>query len=93
MLRQQKIYLDNSSADTTATNPQPETDNEVKCNQQKPPLTHTYSNLSDKSFNVPEPPYTLRTSLVQLNFVKSSFTVNPCMVSLTSRAIEMPITI
>lgn len=81
MLRQQKTYLDEEPPDTPTS-----TSNEVggagsPPKPQKPILTQTYSNLSDKSINaVPEPAYSIRTTLVQLDFVKSSFTVNPCMV-------------
>lgn len=89
MLRQQKIYLDDenvttsSATNTTAANTTTDGETEAKSQlpSQKPSLTHTYSNLSDKSYIPPEPPHTIRTTLVQLDFVKSSFTVNPCMVS------------
>lgn len=80
MLRQQKIYDDDSNnVDTSATSM---SDGASTSNiaQTKPTLAHTYSNLSDKSFVTNEPPYTVQMTLVQLNFVKSSFTVNPCMV-------------
>lgn len=85
MLRQQKIYQDDATYENTgsASGAMNDGDTEPK-NQipsQKPILTHTYSNLSDKSFIPPEPPHTIRTTLIQLDFVKSSFTVNPCMVS------------
>lgn len=75
MLRQQKTYLDEDPPDTPDA-----TDEQIR-KAQRPVLTHTYSNLSDKSFIAPEPAYSVRTTLVQLDFVKSSFTVNPCMVS------------
>lgn len=93
MLRQQKIYdEDSSNADISGTNLS-EDMNHVDAKStsstattstvpNKPTLMHTYSNLSDKSFVAAEPPYTLQTTLVQLNFVKSSFTVNPVMVSI-----------
>lgn len=94
MLRQQKIYSDetlseNSGATTaTATNTTTDGETEPK-NQlasQKPTLTHTYSYLSGKSYTPPEPPHRIRTTLVQLDFVKSSFTDNTCMVSARSEA-------
>lgn len=93
MLRQQKIYNEETSnvdlstsnlsedaghADAKSTSSATAATTTVP---NKPTLMHTYSNLSDKSFvAAPEAPYTLRTTLVQLNFVKSSFTVNPVMV-------------
>lgn len=91
MLRQQKIYSDETSSEnnvnsgaTTATATNTTTDGETEPKSQlpsqKPTLTHTYSNLSDKSYIPPEPPHRFRTTLIQLDFVKSSFTVNPCMV-------------
>lgn len=76
MLRQQKTYLDEDPPDTPDT-----VNDDPNRKAQRPVLTHTYSNLSDKSFIAPEPAFSVRTSLVQLDFVKSSFTVNPCMVS------------
>lgn len=81
MLRQQKIYdEDVSSRDSSAANIADDTS--APASVLKPTLMHTYSNLSDKSYAATvEPPYTLQTTLVQLNFVKSSFTVNPVMVS------------
>lgn len=81
MLRQQKIYSnDSNNADTANTSMSDGASFDGKSTT-KPTLTHTYSNLSDKSSVVNEPPYTVQTTLVQLDFVKSSFTVNPCMVS------------
>lgn len=86
MLRQQKIYdedvpsRESSGANISEDANQPTPATPTVPN--KPTLMHTYSNLSDKSYAAPvEPPYTLHTTLVQLNFVKSSFTVNPVMVS------------
>lgn len=91
MLRQQKVY----PTTTTSSSPSPPKDStDVNSNQTTtpPPLhakqavTHTYSNSSDKSGEssaaVPssEPLYRIRSTLVQLDFVKSSFAVNPCMV-------------
>lgn len=92
MLRQQKIYDEETpNADTSASNVSEDTSfvdgksttsaTATSSVPNKPTLMHTYSNLSDKSFAAAEPPYTLQTTLVQLNFVKSSFTVNPVMVS------------
>lgn len=91
MLRQQKIYDDDvMNADTSASNMSEDASfTEGKSSSSvttptvptKPTLKHTYSNLSDKSFATAEPPYTSQITLVQLNFVKSSFTVNPVMVS------------
>lgn len=89
MLRQQKIYDEETppNADTSASNVSDDTvfvdgkSTSTSSVPNKPTLMHTYSNLSDKSFAAVEPPYTLTTTLVQLNFVKSSFTVNPVMVS------------
>lgn len=81
MLRQRKIFQDEGNSDASTSNPSNATtmaDNVPR----KPILTHTYSNLSDKSFVTNEQPYTVQTTLVQLHFVKSSFTVNPCMVSI-----------
>lgn len=89
MLRQQKIYLDDENANENI-----ERDNKTtttlsaaaggnSSGYQKPQLTHTYSNLSDKSYSSPpEQPHTVKMSLVQLDFVKSSFAVNPCMVNI-----------
>lgn len=92
MLRQQKIYdEDTSNADLNTSNVSDDTsfvDGKSASSSSvpnKPTLMHTYSNLSDKSFVATEPPYTLTTTLVQLNFVKSSFTVNPVMVSHSSK--------
>lgn len=89
MLRQQKIYdEDASTADISTSNVSEDASHgDAKATTptvpNKPALMHTYSNLSDKSFvAAAEPPYTLQTTLVQLNFVKSSFTVNPVMVSI-----------
>ena len=82
MLRQQKTFLDDTPETSMESN-SPETA-ETKKSTQKPTLTHTYSNLSEKSFTgapPPETPHTIRTQLIQLDFVKSSFTVNPSMVS------------
>lgn len=93
MLRQQKIYDDDAAnADASTSNVSEDasfvdgksTTNSTSTVPNKPTLMHTYSNLSDKSFVATEPPYTLQTTLVQLNFVKSSFTVNPVMVSFNS---------
>lgn len=84
MLRQQKIYDDDAThADTSNVSDDASfIDGKSPTTvPNKPTLMHTYSNLSDKSFATAEPPYTLQTTLVQLNFVKSSFTVNPVMVS------------
>lgn len=83
MLRQQKVYdEDVSSRDSSAANISDDTAANTSTVLNKPTLMHTYSNLSDKSYAATaEPPYTLQTTLVQLNFVKSSFTVNPVMVS------------
>lgn len=90
MLRQQKIYDEETpNADTSTSNVSDDAlfvDGKSNTTAtptvpNKPTLMHTYSNLSDKSFAAAEPPYTLQTTLVQLNFVKSSFTVNPVMVS------------
>lgn len=78
MLRQQKTYLDEEPPDSPEPNDSNQSDQIRKT--QRPILMHTYSNLSDKSFIAPEPAYSVRTTLVQLDFVKSSFTVNPCMV-------------
>lgn len=77
MLRQQKIFKEEESTDSPDSN---NSESAELRKMQKPVLTHTYSNLSDKSINIPEPVYSVRTTLVQLDFVKSSFTVNPCMV-------------
>lgn len=82
MLRQQKIYADDgNNMDKSNTSMSDVDGKNATTMQPKPMLQHTYSNLSDKSFVVNEPPYSMHTTLVQLNFVKSSFTVNPCMVS------------
>lgn len=85
MLRQQKIYADDGNNMDTSNTSMSDVDGKNATStttvQPKPMLQHTYSNLSDKSFVVNEPPYSMHTTLVQLNFVKSSFTVNPCMVS------------
>lgn len=90
MLRQQKIYSDDANnADASAASMSDgscfvdgkSTTPPTTTATTKPTLQHTYSNLSDKSFVANEPPYTVQTTLVQLDFVKSSFTVNPCMVS------------
>lgn len=88
MLRQQKIYDDDVS-DTSNSNvfEDANVDGKQSTVPNKPTLMHTYSNLSDKSYIATEPPYTLQTTLVQLNFVKSSFTVNPVMVSFTTFSI------
>lgn len=94
MLRQQKIYDDDTAnADTSTSNVSDDTNcmdgKSSTTVPNKPTLMHTYSNLSDKSFAAAEPPYTLQTTLVQLNFVKSSFTVNPVMVSSNPISIQM----
>lgn len=81
MLRNQKIFPDDEhSKSDTESEPKP---TQPASNQnQKPKLMHTYSNLSDRSSAATaEPPHSVRTTLVQMEFVKSSFTVNPCMVS------------
>lgn len=82
MLRQQKIYDDDSNIlDNSAMSDG--TSNSNMLPTAKSTLTHTYSNLSDKSFVTNEPPYTVQMTLVQFNLVKSSFTVNPCMVRIS----------
>lgn len=84
MLRQQKTYLDEEPPDTPTAGSHDASGSSSPPKPQKPTLTHTYSNLSEKSIHSlsePEPAYTVRITLVQLDFVKSSFTVNPCMVS------------
>lgn len=73
MLRQQKIY---PKEHTKVPNRSPENDG---AKHQKPVLTHSYSNASDKSESSSEQ-YKIKSTLVQLDFVKSSFAVNPCMV-------------
>lgn len=79
MLRQQKIYDgDSNISDISAMSDGASYSNILPT--KKPTLTHTYSNSSDKSFVTNEPSCTVQMTLVQLNFVKSSFTVNPCMV-------------
>lgn len=88
MLRNQKIFSDDEhSKSDTESEPKP---TQSATNQsQKPKLMHTYSNLSDKSSAAnSEPPHSVRTTLVQMEFVKSSFTVNPCMVSTQPRLIQ-----
>lgn len=97
MLRQQKIYDDDMPSRESSGANIPEDASQMDANKSaatpttptvpnKPTLMHTYSNLSDKSYAAPvEPPYTLHTTLVQLNFVKSSFTVNPVMVSMVPK--------
>lgn len=76
MLRQQKIFKDTgSAADSSKTpNKSPTTTKTV--------LTHTYSNLSDRFEAAVLKPYTIKSTLVQLDFVKSSLAVNPCMVNI-----------
>ncbi|XP_037044247.1 guanine nucleotide exchange factor subunit Rich [Bradysia coprophila] len=74
MLRQQKIYPKDHSK---TPNRSPEND---ATKHQKPVLTHSYSNASDKSESSSEQ-YKIKSTLVQLDFVKSSFAVNPCMSS------------
>lgn len=88
MLRNQKIFSDDEhSKSDTESEPKP---TQSATNQsQKPKLMHTYSNLSDKSSAATsEPPHSVRTTLVQMEFVKSSFTVNPCMVSIQPGLIQ-----
>lgn len=74
MLREQKIY---ATTENKTPNRSTET---IQQAQQKQVLTHTYSSSSDKSEPSPEP-YRIKSTLVQLDFVKSSLAVNPCMVS------------
>lgn len=74
MLRQQKIYPKDHSK---TPNRSPEND---ATKHQKQVLTHSYSNASEKSESSNEQ-YKIKSTLVQLDFVKSSFAVNPCMVS------------
>lgn len=73
MLRQQKIYPKDHSK---TPNRSPEND---ATKHQKQVLTHSYSNASEKS-DCSNEQYKIKSTLVQLDFVKSSFAVNPCMV-------------
>lgn len=83
MLRQQKIFHDDEH-NKSDTEGEPKTTQSAPTQSQKPKLMQTYSNLSDKSSaTASEQPHSVRTTLVQMEFVKSSFTVNPCMVSLS----------
>lgn len=82
MLREQKIFAaaaeDEQQKSDTEGEPKPKAANQ----NQKPKLMHTYSNQSDKSATATaEPPHSIRTTLVQMEFVKSSFSMNPSMVS------------
>lgn len=73
MLRQQKVYAAEKDA------PVP-----TETMKQKRVLTHTYSNLSDRVAAAAEATpkaYTIKSTLVQLDFVKSCLAVNPCMSS------------
>lgn len=75
MLRQQKIFQDDEQTTNETTEQSAQSKNKV-------PLMHSFSSTSDKSFAAEsDRPFTVRTQLVQMEFVKSSFTVNPCMVS------------
>lgn len=86
MLRQQKIFTDDEP-NKSDTESDPKASQPVTNPGQKPKLMHTYSNLSDKSSAATsEQPHSVRTTLVQMEFVKSSFTVNPCMVSTCSHS-------
>lgn len=81
MLRQQKIYKEtNNINDTSKTPSKSSSATTVDGKQsQKQVLTHTYSNLSDR-LEVVQKPFKIKSTLVQLDFVKSSLAVNPCMV-------------
>lgn len=81
MLRNQKIFPDDEHSKSDSESEPKPTPSAANQNQ-KPKLMHTYSNLSDRSSaTTSEPPHSVLTTLVQMEFVKSSFTVNPCMVS------------
>lgn len=76
MLRQQKIFKEtNNETKTPSKSPGAEGKQ-----SQKQVLTHTYSNLSDRLEFV-QKPFQIKSTLVQLDFVKSSLAVNPCMVN------------
>ena len=76
MLRQQKIPDEATSAATSNND-----SNDVEIVKQK--LTQTYSNSSEKSDSTTAAPiiqHKIKSTLVQLDFVKSSLAINPCMV-------------
>lgn len=82
MLRQQKVYEADDAAASAAEKGSPAAPTETK--QKRGALTHTYSNLSDRvAAAAAEKPkaFTIKSTLVQLDFVKSSLAVNPCMSS------------